>query len=280
MIMPDLVQISPNNSGPMPAGTNCVVIHATRSGVSMNPTEFEGTLGYMSQPGTTSSHWVISREGVKARVVYDELMAWHGGFTNEFSWGIELEQGVEEDGFTPAQMEALVAVCEGYRDDFGVPAYHCHTTVVPGFVGHEETLQGISYGKTDPGYLFDWDWFIAALGGGGETVMNVKNATSEWYADPVNQTIPPGEKRGVNAFQDFGLQQAAAVEVEVYLQPGSPSVRACHGGPAAEHAFLVPATSGYFKGRVNLDDSGWFQLEAFEGEVALKEVHMTGYYTA
>src|SRR5689334_7799000 len=99
MIAPDLTRLSPNvNAAPMPAGTRCVIIHATRSGVSMNPTEFDGTLNYMATPGTTSSHWVIARDGRKARVVPDNRQAWHAGSDNDNAWGIELEQGVEADG--------------------------------------------------------------------------------------------------------------------------------------------------------------------------------------
>ena len=282
MIEPDLFQLSPNtNPWPMPKSARTVIIHATRSGQSMNPSEFEGTLNYMSTPGTTSSHWVISRDGVRARVVFDDQEAWHASEDNDNAWGIELEQGAEEDGFTPAQMDALVSVCQGYMQDFGVEAVHCTDSLGPGFIGHEETAQGQSYGKSDPGYLFDWDWFIAALSGEGEPAMIIKNISSPWFDDPDNQVIPPNETRGCNAREDFGLDETAkSVEVEVYLQMGSPSIRVVHGGPDAEHAFIIPITGAYFKGRVWLDDSGWFQLQAFDGEARIREVHMTGYYTA
>lgn len=164
MIQPDLVRLSPNmNAAPMPAGVRIVIIHCTRSGVSMNPSEFDGTLNYMAQPGTTSSHWVIARDGRKARVVLDNRQAWHASEDNDNAWGIEIEQGVEDDGFTPEQIAALVQVCEGYRDDFGVPVYHAQDSTSGGFVGHQETAQGRRYGKSDPGHLFPWDDFMRAL---------------------------------------------------------------------------------------------------------------------
>lgn len=171
VIAPDIVRLSPNvNRYPdgvgtpvgMPPTCKCVIIHCTRSGVPGNPSEFEGTLGYMSRKGTTSSHWVVSRTGVKARVVPDSQEAWHAGTDNDNAWGIEIEQGVASDGFTDVQLAAVVEICKGYRDDFNVPAYHS-TTSAEGFIGHEETIQGRSYGKSDPGYLFPWDWFIAQL---------------------------------------------------------------------------------------------------------------------
>lgn len=164
MITPDITRLSPNvNAAPMPLGTRTVIIHCTRSGHSMNPSEFEGTLSYMSQPGTTSSHWVIARDGRKARVVPDNRQAWHASEDNDNAWGIELEQGVEDDGFTPEQLIALAEVCKGYRDDFGVPVYHAHDSGSGGFVGHQETAQGRRYGKSDPGRFFPWEQFILAL---------------------------------------------------------------------------------------------------------------------
>ncbi len=164
MIQPDIFRLSPNvNPQFMPSTAHTVIIHATRSGTSMNPTEFTGTLNYMSQIGTVSSHWVISRNGVKARVVMDNRQAWHAQEDNDNAWGIELEQGIEMDGFTDAQMTALVAVCRGYRDDFNVPAVHSTNSTIGGFVGHQETAQGIRNGKSDPGRLFPWGYFIGAL---------------------------------------------------------------------------------------------------------------------
>ncbi len=159
-----MTRLSPNvNVAPMPGTTKTLIVHCTRSGVSMNPSEFTGTLNYMSQIGTVSSHWVISRDGVKARVVYDSKQAWHAGGDNDNCWGIELEQGVEHDGFTLPQLDALVAVCAGYVTDFGVPIIHCADSHEPGFIGHQETAQGMTYGKSDPGSLFSWPWFITAL---------------------------------------------------------------------------------------------------------------------
>ncbi len=176
MIAPDIVRLSPNiNLLPMPAGIKTVIIHCTRSGHSMNPTEFQGTLNYMATPGTTSSHWVVARDGTKARVVPDDRQAWHAGVDNDNAWGIEIEQGAEGDGFTDVQMAAVVDICKGYRDDFGVPVRHVFDSHSGGFVGHEETEQGRSYGKTDPGNLYPWDWFIEEL-----------------VAEPVHAQVPFG----------------------------------------------------------------------------------------
>lgn len=171
MITPDLVRLSPNvnrdPSGrplPMLITAQTVIIHCTRSGrIPLNPTEFDGTLNYMQTPGTTSSHWVIARDGRKARVVPDDQQAWHAAEDNDNAWGIELEQAVESDGFTDAQLASLVLVCRGYVEDFGVDVWHATSSTISGFIGHQETAQGKRDGKSDPGRLFNWDWFIASL---------------------------------------------------------------------------------------------------------------------
>lgn len=158
----DIVRLSPNfNKSPVVGKT--VIIHATRSGKSMNPSEFEGTLNYMATAGKTSSQLVISRGGITARVVPDDRQAWHASEDNDNTWGIELEQGDEADGFTDIQMEALARAGRHYMDTFGVPPVHVFSSSQPGFVGHSETEQGKRFGKSDPGRLFDWDKFIRLL---------------------------------------------------------------------------------------------------------------------
>ena len=171
MIEPDITQLSPNVSRyangkeiPMPKTANTVFIHCTRSGrIPMNPSEFEGTLNYMSRPGTTSSQWVVSRTGIAARVVRDDHQAWHAGIDNDNGWGIEIEQAVEDDGFTSEQLWKVVEICRGYRDDFNVPPRRVFDSHPGGFVGHQDTLQGRRSGKSDPGRWFPWDWFISEL---------------------------------------------------------------------------------------------------------------------
>lgn len=165
MIKPDLLAHSPNFKVATPTG-KAVVIHATRSGVSMNPSEFQGTLNWFARPDVgLSAHWVIARDGRKARVVNDDCNAVHAGEHNSTHYGIELEQGAEADGFTLRQIEALVAVCQGYVKDFGVAAVHTLSSNASGFIGHSETTQGRRVGKSDPGAGFPWEGFISAVAG-------------------------------------------------------------------------------------------------------------------
>jgi N-acetyl-anhydromuramyl-L-alanine amidase AmpD len=159
VIAPDITS-SYLYSNKFPPSGKGVVIHATRGGKSMNPTEFQGTLAWFKNPDSqVSSHWVISRTGTKARVVPDTEQAWHAGKHNATHFGIELESAVESDGFTNDQILACAEVCRAYAKDYGIPTVHDFL----GFIGHQETPQGIEAGKTDPGNKFPWQGFIALL---------------------------------------------------------------------------------------------------------------------
>ena len=175
----DVVRLSPNHSLGQPSGKK-VVVHATRSGVSMNPSEFEGTLNWFSMPvSQVSAHGLIGRDGRIARIVPDSQTAWHAGQHNAEAWGWELEQGVESDGFTLKQMESWAVVARYYVDVFGVAPQHITDISESGFIGHEETPQGIAVGKSDPGSGFMWQAFIAEL-----------NAEPE----PLPELEPPAEE--------------------------------------------------------------------------------------
>ena len=155
MILPDRTSWSPFFNPDPPSGLG-VIIHATRSGIPGNPTEMEATLSWFQNPAAqVSAHWVIGRDGEKVRVIDDDMQAWHAGMHNATHWGIELCQGVDSDGFTQVQLDALEQVCRGYQQDFGVRAAHAFE----GFIGHQETPQGQEWGKTDPGTYFPWGSF-------------------------------------------------------------------------------------------------------------------------
>jgi len=161
MLKPDLELHSPNYNPYLVQGRT-VIIHATRSGKSNYAQEAIGTINWMMREGTVSSHWLITRDGRAIRLVPDYYQAWHGGSDNRFCWGIELEQGVESDGFTDIQIARLKDVMRHYHEEEGVPYNHAATSEFPGFIGHQETAQGQSYGKTDPGSLFPWETVLAS----------------------------------------------------------------------------------------------------------------------
>lgn len=160
---PDVISLSPNHSPGQPSGKK-VVVHATRSGISMNPREFEATLNWFGRESSqVSAHGLVGRDGRIARIVPDSQTAWHAGIHNPDMWGWELEQGVESDGFTIKQMESWAIVARYYVEKFGVAAQHITDISKSGFIGHQETPQGISVGKSDPGAGFMWQAFISLL---------------------------------------------------------------------------------------------------------------------
>lgn len=159
----DSVKLSPNFTA-LPVMGRTVIIHATRSGIPGFAKELEATLNWFSTPGNPSSHWVVGPEGQKVRVVRNTNRAAHAQEDNDNSWGIEVCQGVEDDGFTEAQYIAVTEICrDDYMHDFNVPPVHAKTSSEPGFIGHQETEQGRRNGKSDPGKYWDWDKFLRLL---------------------------------------------------------------------------------------------------------------------
>ena len=97
-----------------------------------------------------SAHFLIRRSGAVLQFVDTRRRAWHAGLScwqgrkncNDFSIGIELE-GLEGDGFEPAQYGALARLLRSLARQFPIQAV----------VGHEHVAPGR---KRDPGAGFDW----------------------------------------------------------------------------------------------------------------------------
>lgn len=107
-----------------------------------------------------SAHFLICRDGTPIQFVSLVERAWHAGVSrfgaragcNDFSVGIELE-GCDTDVFTTAQYMALAALTERIRA--------CYPGITrERIVGHADIAPGR---KTDPGPLFDWARYRAAL---------------------------------------------------------------------------------------------------------------------
>jgi len=105
-----------------------------------------------------SSHFVIRRDGELLQFVSIDERAWHAGRShwrgrdnvNDFSVGIELE-GLEGEGFEPAQYEALATLLRALRA----------ACAIDEVVGHEHVAPGR---KFDPGKGFDWAVLRRMLG--------------------------------------------------------------------------------------------------------------------
>ncbi len=113
------------------------------------------------------------------------------GVAIELSQPPRLEAGHYQAGdsdvpFTDETMDALVWLCEWINDGLEGGG---HQPVLPqripgwdqslehpiprGYIGHEDLANGVRTGKTDPGAMFDWPWFMAKMrGAGSDDVMS------------------------------------------------------------------------------------------------------------
>jgi len=174
-----------------------IVIHATRSGDAGNSPEQElqGTLrwfldsrGRPDQRTWASAHDVIAADGTRHACLDPERMAWHAGYLNPFSIGIEVAQPTREAPFPEAQVAATAARVRQLCVEYGIPMVRVMSEAESGVIGHEDTAQGRALGKSDPGDAarggrWDWGAFMALVGeeAGTEGVPGLPN-TSEVQA--------------------------------------------------------------------------------------------------
>lgn len=149
-----------------------LVIHA----ISLPPEEFggphvqdffQGKLDRNAHPYfeeiahlRVSAHFFIRRNGEIIQFVEGDQRAWHAGVSsfqgrercNDFSIGIELE-GSDRQAFEAVQYEQLAALTAWLLSRYP-------DIDLSRIVGHEHIAPGR---KTDPGPMFDWPRFRAAL---------------------------------------------------------------------------------------------------------------------
>ena len=107
-----------------------------------------------------SSHLLIDREGGVTQFVPFDKRAWHAGVSeyqgrkncNDFSIGIELE-GTDDKAYTEQQYDQLAAVTTLLMQEYPEISQER-------IVGHQHIAPGR---KTDPGAVFDWQWYYAAI---------------------------------------------------------------------------------------------------------------------
>ncbi len=167
MVQPDRVVLSPNFYPGWPRGRpKALVLHGTRSGQRhfTDDQERDATISWFSRSHSqVSAHLLITGSGEKIRIVLDENRAWHAGEHNDGAFGIELTQPTADRPYTDQHYEALAEVCRAYYVE--IPPMHIlgFRNGSQGYTGHEDTMQGMRAGKSDPGPMFDWDRFIRML---------------------------------------------------------------------------------------------------------------------
>ena len=165
---------SPNHDARPPGQVvDLLLIHA----ISLPPNRFSGSavealftnrLDHGADPYfeqlrdlRVSAHFLIRRRGELLQFVATDDRAWHAGVSrfrgrercNDFSIGIELE-GTAQHLFTQAQYRRLAALTVLLSARHPLRWVAGHSDVAPGR-------------KWDPGPLFDWDRYLAALRAAG-----------------------------------------------------------------------------------------------------------------
>jgi len=301
-MQPTLIKWSPNIAAHRPPSKKIVIIHATRSGTPGNPSEFEGTVNWLTRVDVgLSIHLVVDRDGIRwARLVPDDKCAVHAGQHNTETWGIEVCQPVNADGYTEPQMKLLARICKAlYVDGQGVAPQHITSMTGSGFIGHEETPQGRAAGKSDPGSTFNWPYFISLLSStttppapiGDDDVIikheawaGVTHGQEGWFNPAAPREIPGGAVQRLNAYYDFGVPEGTRwVEVEFMFERGYAIIvngdnsHAFRVGDAQPRGTWTPAKTG----RVWLDEGGWFSVfvEDVENPVKIFFAHAVAYGT-
>ena len=185
--------INGNNSGPYLRRPKIVVVHATRSTIASktDAEELMSTLNWFVNPDGASSHWVLS-ELERARVVRDDLIAWHSAYLNGRSWGIELTQPTIDRPFTNGHYDNLALVGKRYVSLGVAPVwldYWDGDLEASGFVAHQNTKQGRESGKTDPGPEFDHVRFINELEDDMPTVEEIVAALEPVIEAKVKEAV-------------------------------------------------------------------------------------------
>ena len=127
----------------------------------------KGTVATFYDPTRhASAHYGVGADGGIDQFVQEADTAWHSGNTgmNRRSIGIELEGYTATLSVTPPQFAAAVELVGEICMRYQIPIDRQH------LIGHSEvpdpfnpTLFGGAGHHTDPGVLFPWDQFVAAV---------------------------------------------------------------------------------------------------------------------
>lgn len=155
-----------------------VVIHTTEGSYSGSISWFQNSSAQVS------AHYVIrSSDGQITQMVQEEDTAWHAGDwgTNSTSIGIEHEGYVADPGkwYTEAMYQNSADLTRDICDRYGIPKDRTH------IIGHYE-VPGCKSGNgggagchTDPGSGWDWNKYMALVGGSSTAPQSGNNSSAK-----------------------------------------------------------------------------------------------------
>ncbi len=137
--------------------TDLIIVHSTRGGAQNAGAELQATLNWFANPANqASAQDVIAADGTIYQCVPGEKISWGATYLNQRTINIELVQQTPTTPFTEAQYRSVAWRLRDYCQRFGIPYRHANGENEPGIIGHDTTAQGASWGKSDPGQMFDW----------------------------------------------------------------------------------------------------------------------------
>lgn len=156
-------------SRPFSTTPRLIIVHATRSTIADSAwtleQELSATLNSYKHGGDNSSHCVIAGNGDVHWTVGLGRMAWGASYLNPVSYHIEVCQPTRDRPFTEEQYRATAYAVKKLAGFANIPLVRAASENKPGYTGHENTQQGKSFGKSDPGPQWDWDKFATLLNG-------------------------------------------------------------------------------------------------------------------
>lgn len=190
------------DTGPR-ATTRGLFVHDT-TGPADRQADYQITVGYFATPGTPASSHLVIGDGVVARMVHDDDLAWHAEENNHTHLGVEL---ADDDNhtlpYTEMQYDNLADYAVQAAKKYGFPLTRVFSQFEAGLIGHEDSEQGKRWGKTDPGPNFDWSHFLA--------LCHDKAGGAPTHPHPsFNYQIGPGFEALLRDHPDYGLPRSDA----------------------------------------------------------------------
>lgn len=164
------------NRGSLIAG---IMVHSTRSGRSAGD-DGPGTENWLGHPSNTpavSSSWDALIFEMGTRVRYGDwdnsFSTWCAGYGNAGTWNaglyyiqLELAQGRPEDPYSDAEIDSAAQLTAELAKRYSFPIvrlpFVTQTGTPPrGITSHDGCANGRKLGKSDPGFMFPWDRYLA-----------------------------------------------------------------------------------------------------------------------
>jgi N-acetyl-anhydromuramyl-L-alanine amidase AmpD len=213
--------------------TRGIVLHATRGGTRARAgetlaatleREYAANVRYMQNAAhKVSPHFCVGPTKV-ARMVADDLVAWHAQQHNQTHLGIEIAQPAYQPDFVDFQYDATAEICAHWCWKYGLAPEHRTNDDQNGIIGHDETDQGRRDHKSDPGAKWDWGRFIPMV------KARLRELES---AEPQYRTVSEPMQAFLKAHPAYGVPSKRTVD-----EFGDELVY-CHGTTAHPHGVVV-----------------------------------------